>query len=134
MNGDPESIRDVAKAVEYIRGKKLPDPDIIGNAGSFFKNPVVEEKKYLDIRTRYPDMPSYKGKKGLVKIPAGWMIEQCGWKGKAHGNAAVHDNQALVLVNRGNASGQEVIELAEKVRRSVLEGFGIELEFEVNII
>ena len=127
-------IKDVAEAVAEIRDRKLPDPEVTGNAGSFFKNPVVEEKKYLDIRNRYPDMPSYKGKKGLVKIPAGWMIEQCGWKGKSLGNAGVHDKQALVLVNRGNATGQEVTELAEMVRQSVLDEFGITLEFEVNII
>ncbi|MEE4257975.1 MAG: UDP-N-acetylmuramate dehydrogenase [Bacteroidales bacterium] len=127
-------INDVAEAVATIRGQKLPDPEVAGNAGSFFKNPVVEEKKYLDIRNCYPEIPSYKGKKGLVKIPAGWLIEQCGWKGKVHGNAAVHDKQALVLVNRGNATGQEVTELAEMVRQSVLDEFGITLEFEVNII
>jgi len=127
-------INDVAEAVATIRGQKLPDPEVAGNAGSFFKNPVVEEKKYLDIRNSYPEIPSYKGKKGLVKIPAGWVIEQCGWKGKVHGNAAVHDKQALVLVNKGNATGKEVIELAREIRQSVLDEFGIELEFEVNII
>lgn len=127
-------IKDVAEAVATIRSRKLPDPEVTGNAGSFFKNPVVNEKIYREILNRYPDMPSYKGDKGMVKIPAGWMIEQCGWKGKTHGDAAVHDKQALVLVNRGNATGQEVIELAQEIRQSVLDEFGIELEFEVNVI
>ena len=124
----------MAEAVATIRGQKLPDPEVAGNAGSFFKNPVVEERKYLDIRNSYPEIPSYKGKKGLVKIPAGWLIEQCGCKGKVNGNAAVHDKQALVLVNNGNASGKEIIELAKQVRQSVLDQFGIKLEFEVNVI
>jgi UDP-N-acetylmuramate dehydrogenase len=134
IGGSLKSIADVAKAIENIRGSKLPDPQLTGNAGSFFKNPVIEENKYLDIHNRYPEMPSYKGEQGQVKIPAGWMIEQCGWKGKSLGNTAVHDKQALVLVNKGNASGQEVIELAEKIKKSVLNEFGIELEFEVNVI
>jgi len=131
--GDP-GIKDLGAAVAAIRKAKLPEPEIIGNAGSFFKNPVVPEKRFLEIRNRYPDMPSYKGNHGLVKIPAGWMIEQCGWKGRSLGNAAVHDMQALVLVNRGNATGNDVIELAQSIKNSVKEEFGIELEFEVNVL
>ena len=131
---DKPTIGDVGEAVSSIRRRKLPDPENIGNAGSFFKNPLVAEEKYADIRKRYPDAPSYKAGGGMVKIPAGWLIEQCGWKGKMHGGAGVHDKQALVLTNTGNASGKEVLELAGQIRDSVKDRFGIFLEMEVNII
>ncbi len=131
---DRPAIGDVGKAISSIRQRKLPDPENIGNAGSFFKNPLIEEKMYFEIRKRYPDMPSYKGEPGMVKVPAGWMIEQCGWKGKRHGSAGVHDKQALVLINTGNASGKEVLELAGQIMDSVNDRFGISLEMEVNVI
>lgn len=133
MGVDRPGIREVGEAVTAIRQRKLPDPEEVGNAGSFFKNPVITEKKYHEIRNRYPDMPSYKGALGLVKIPAGWMIEQCAWKGQTLGNAAVHDRQALVLVNKGNATGKEVLRLARRIKASVFDEFGIDLEMEVNV-
>lgn len=133
MGVDRPGIREVGEAVTAIRQRKLPDPEEVGNAGSFFKNPVITEKKYHEIRNRYPDMPSYKGAPGLVKIPAGWMIEQCAWKGQTLGNAAVHDRQALVLVNKGNATGKEVLRLARRIKASVFDEFGIDLEMEVNV-
>jgi len=127
-------IREVGEAVATIRQKKLPDPEEIGNAGSFFKNPVIDEQIFEEIRNRYPDMPSYKGETGMVKVPAGWMVEKCGWKGQTLGNAGVHDRQALVLVNRGDATGKEVLHLARRIKASVFDEFGIDLEMEVNII
>ncbi len=133
MGVDRPGIREVGEAVTAIRRRKLPDPEEVGNAGSFFKNPVITEKKYHEIRNRYPDMPSYKGEPGLVKVPAGWMIEQCAWKGQTLGNAAVHDRQALVLVNKGNATGKEVLRLARRIKASVFDEFGIDLEMEVNV-
>jgi len=132
-NDDP-GIEEVGTAIENIRGNKLPDPEKTGNAGSFFKNPVITEEIFEKIRNRYPEVPSYKGAPGLVKIPAGWMIEQCGWKGKEHGGAAVHDKQALVIVNKGNASGKEILRLARLIKASVFDEFGVDIEFEVNII
>ncbi len=133
MGVDRPGIREVGEAVTAIRRRKLPDPEEVGNAGSFFKNPVITEKKYHEIRNRYPDMPSYKGEPGLVKVPAGWMIEQCAWKGQTLGNAAVHDRQALVLVTKGNATGKEVLRLARRIKASVFDEFGIDLEMEVNV-
>ena len=133
IKGEP-GILDVGAAVMAIRSKKLPDPEEIGNAGSFFKNPLVSEEKYHEICDRYPGMPSYKGVPGMLKVPAGWLIEQCGWKGKVDGNAGVHDKQALVLVNKGQATGAEIFMLAQKIKTSVSDEFGIDLEMEVNII
>ncbi len=130
---DP-GIMDVGEAVSAIRQKKLPDPDEIGNSGSFFKNPLIQEEKFIEIRNRYPDMPSYKDEGGMVKIPAGWMIEHCGWKGKTLGNAGVHEQQALVLINNGEATGKEVLRLARRIKASVFDEFGIDLEIEVNVI
>lgn len=130
---DP-GIREVAEAIKSIRRSKLPDPEVIGNAGSFFKNPVISRRQFADLQMHFPDIPFYPAGDELVKVPAGWMIEQCGWKGRSVGNAAVHDRQALVLVNTGNANGMEVLELAKSIHRSVSEDFGIELETEVNII
>jgi UDP-N-acetylmuramate dehydrogenase len=132
--GREAGIREVAMAISNIRSSKLPDPEQIGNAGSFFKNPVIAIEKFDQIRNRYPETPSYKERKGFVKVPAGWLIEQCGWKGKSHGNAAVHDKQALVLVNMGGAEGKEVRRLARLVKASVFDEFGIDLEYEVIII
>ncbi len=127
------TARDVRNAVINIREAKLPDPKKEGNAGSFFMNPVVSEEKFRALLAEYPNMPHYPVEDG-VKIPAGWMIEQCGWKGKSLGNAGVHDKQALVLVNRGNATGTEILALCDAIRRDVKERFDIDIHPEVNII
>ncbi|MCR5152828.1 MAG: UDP-N-acetylmuramate dehydrogenase [Prevotella sp.] len=117
-----------------IRNAKLPDPKVLGNAGSFFMNPVVERPVFEALQSRYPDMPYYEIDDDHVKIPAGWMIEQCGWKGRDLGNAGVYDKQALVLVNRGGATGKDVINLAHAVINDVKEKFGIEIHPEVNVV
>lgn len=128
------TIQDVSKAVINIRQSKLPDPKLIGNAGSFFKNPSVPMAQFLEVQKRYPEMPNYPNG-DLVKIPAGWLIEQCGWKGKQIGNVASHQLQALVIVNAtGNATGKEIYDFSTKIIDSVKEKFGIELEREVNIV
>lgn len=128
------TIRDVSNAVISIRQSKLPDPTVIGNAGSFFKNPVIEKSVFENIKAEYPEIPGYEISSHETKVPAGWLIEQCGWKGKRFGDVGVHKNQALVLVNYGNADGEEVKKLAYKIRASVTEHFGVELTPEVNII
>jgi UDP-N-acetylmuramate dehydrogenase len=120
--------------VIHIRQSKLPDPKVIGNAGSFFKNPAVEKEKYATLQLKYPNIPSYPLNETHVKVPAGWLIEQAGWKGKDFGNYGVHDKQALVLVNRGGASGQEIFDLSTKILEDIHEKFGIELEREVNVV
>ena len=117
-----------------IRNAKLPDPKVMGNAGSFFMNPIVSREKYEQLAAQYAGMPYYVVDAEHVKIPAGWMIDQCGWKGRAMGRAGVHDKQALVLVNRGGATGQEIVALCEAVQHDVMEKFGIEIHPEVNII
>ena len=117
-----------------IRRQKLPDPDVEGNAGSFFMNPVVSRSKYEQLAEQYPDMPHYAVENDHEKIPAGWLIEQCGWKGRALGPAAVHDRQALVLVNRGGATGCDILKLCSAVRAAVSERFGIDIVPEVNIV
>lgn len=125
---------DVRQAVIEIREAKLPDVKVEGNAGSFFKNPVVSREKYEALQAEYPQMPHYNVDAEHEKIPAGWMIDQCGWKGKTLGHAGVHSKQALVLVNKGGATGSEIVELCEAVRKDVLEKFEVEIEPEVNII
>ena len=127
------SISDVRQAIIDIRNAKLPDPSVQGNAGSFFMNPVVSREKFLSIQKDYPQMPFYEVEDG-VKIPAGWMIEQCGWKGRALGRAGVHDKQALVLVNLGGATSNEIIALSDEVCKSVKDKFGIDIHPEVNFI
>ena len=117
-----------------IRNAKLPDPKVMGNAGSFFMNPIVTKEKYEQLASQYEGMPHYTVDADHEKIPAGWMIEQCGWKGRSMGRAGVHDKQALVLVNRGGATGQEIVALCETIQRDVKEKFGIEIFPEVNII
>ena len=126
-----QQLRDI---IIEIRNAKLPDPKIEGNAGSFFMNPVVTRQKYEKLAARYPQMPHYKGDYRHEKIPAGWMIEQCGWKGKSLGRAGVHDKQALVLVNRGGATGAEIVALSDAIRQDVKAKFDIDIHPEVNII
>lgn len=125
------SLNDVKNAVDKIRESKLPDPQIIKNAGSFFKNPIVENIVLDKLRNLYPNIPSYKISDSHSKLAAGWLIEKCGWKGKRIGDAAVHNKQALVLVNHGTATGKEIFMLSEKIKLSVSKKFGVELEREV---
>ncbi len=127
------TVADVRRAIIDIRNAKLPDPKVVGNAGSFFMNPVVSREKFLSIQKDYPTMPFYDVDGG-VKIPAGWLIEQCGWKGKSLGRAGVHDKQALVLVNRGGASSEEIVTLCNTICKDVHERFGIDIHPEVNFI
>lgn len=134
MNVVTPTIRDISNAVVTIRSKKLPDPKEIGNSGSFFKNPVVSRKTFEKLQKKHPNAPCYKMEDDNYKIPAGWLIEQCGFKGKRFGDAGVHEKQALVLVNYGNAKGMEILELAEKIQKTVATKFGIRLFPEVNII
>lgn len=128
------SLKDVSEAVKKIRRSKLPDPAMTGNAGSFFKNPVVSKEKFESIIFEFPDLPYYEVEEGSLKIPAGWLIETCGWKGKTMGRAGVHEGQALVLVNKGNASGVEIWHLAENIQSDVLKKFNIKLKPEVLIL
>jgi UDP-N-acetylmuramate dehydrogenase len=128
------TLKDVSDAVIAIRKSKLPDPKEIGNSGSFFKNPVVSKAQFLKIQEKHPNIPSYVVSDEEVKIPAGWLIEQAGFKGKRFGNFGVHEKQALVLVNYGNATGLEIYQLAVKIQETILQKFGITLEIEVNII
>jgi UDP-N-acetylmuramate dehydrogenase len=128
------SIRAVSDAVIRIRSSKLPDPKVIGNAGSFFKNPVVPREQFERIAAMHHGLPHYPLRDGSVKVPAGWLIERCGWKGRVVGQAGVHDRQALVLVNRGGASGDEILRLARDIQDSVRDRFGIDLVPEVNLV
>ena len=130
---DP-TIRDVYDAVIEIRSAKLPDPVKIGNAGSFFKNPIVDETEYQELRREYTQMPAFETEDHHYKIPAGWLIEQCGWKGRREGNVGCYEKQALVIVNYGGASGREVYDHAMRVKDSVKEKFNIELSTEVNVV
>ncbi|PKD45259.1 UDP-N-acetylenolpyruvoylglucosamine reductase [Rhodohalobacter barkolensis] len=128
------TIQDVFDAVVSIRRSKLPDPALIGNAGSFFKNPIVSKEVYENLKNEFSDIPSFPADQNRVKIPAGWLIEQAGWKGKKVGNVGTYKNQALVLVNHGGATGEEVYEHAMNIQESVKSLFGIELVPEVNVI
>ena len=129
-NPTAQQLRDV---IIEIRNAKLPDPKVQGNAGSFFMNPIVQKAKYEELAALYPGMPHYTIDAEHEKIPAGWMIDQCGWKGKSLGPAGVHDKQALVLVNRGGAKGQDVVRLCKAIQDDVFHKFGIEIHPEVNI-
>lgn len=128
------SIKAISEAVCSIRRSKLPDPAKIGNAGSFFKNPTVANAQYEQLRGKFPQIVGYKNSETETKLAAGWLIEQCGWKGKTIGNAGVHKNQALVIVNYGSATGNEILDLSKEIVQSVKEKFGIELQREVNIV
>lgn len=128
------SIRAISQAVINIRSSKLPDPAKIGNAGSFFKNPVVSIEKYESLKQQFPGIVAYPSSPTEMKLAAGWLIEQCGWKGQTYGDAGVHKLQALVLVNYGNAEGREIYNLSQRILDSVYEKFGVELEREVNIV
>lgn len=128
------TLANIRQTIIEIREAKLPDPKKTGNAGSFFMNPVVKKEKYTQLSSQYPDMPHYYVSETEEKIPAAWLIDQCGWKGKQVGNAGVHDKQALVLVNKGNASGKEIADLSALIQKSVQDKFGIELHPEVNFI
>jgi len=128
------SIASIRKTVIETRKSKLPDPSLIGNAGSFFKNPVVEVEFGEKLKSEYPQIPVFRDASGKSKLAAGWLIEQCGWKGKRIGDAGVHEKQALVIVNHGNATGKELLDLSEQVRKSVTDKFGILLEREVEVI
>lgn len=128
------SIRIISEAVIYIRKNKLPDPNVIGNAGSFFKNPIINKDLADKISKEHSSLTTHIQPDGQVKIPAGWLIEQCGWKGYRRGAVGVHPRQALVLVNYGGATGQEVYQLAQEIQETVFKTFGIQLTPEVNII
>jgi len=128
------TIKDVSDAVISIRKSKLPDPKEIGNSGSFFKNPVISTEQFSQLQKEYPAIPSYKISEATTKVPAGWLVEQCGFKGKRFGDAGVHEKQALVLVNYANASGLEIYNLGKSIQQTVFNKFKIDLEIEVNII
>ncbi|WP_347924613.1 UDP-N-acetylmuramate dehydrogenase [Pontimicrobium sp. SW4] len=127
------TIKDVSKAVIAIRSSKLPDPKEIGNSGSFFKNPIVSKTQFDILKQNFPEIPSYSVSAELVKIPAGWLIEQAGFKGKTFENYGVHKNQALVLVNYGNANGNDILNLSKLIQKTIKRIFDINLEAEVNI-
>ena len=131
---DEVSAQALRDTIIDIRNQKLPDPAVLGNAGSFFMNPIVSREQYELLAKEYPQMPHYFIDDDHEKIPAGWLIEQCGWKGKSLGRAGVHDKQALVLVNRGGATGNEIVTLCETIQRDVQQRFGIAIHPEVNVI
>ncbi len=128
------SIQAISQAVIHIRSSKLPDPKIIGNAGSFFKNPQITESLFKKLQEKYPGIVGYQVKEGIVKLAAGWLIEQAGWKGYRKGDAGCHEKQALVLVNHGHSSGQEIYNLSTEIMISIKEKFNVDLEREVNIL
>ena len=130
---NPSAI-DISEAVMAIRRHKLPDPAVMGNAGSFFKNPVVSAAQRDALLLAYPQLVSYEQANGSVKLAAGWLIDQCGWKGRSLGAAGVHDRQALVLVNRGGATGEELVQLAERIQTDVALRFGVNLEIEPVVV
>ncbi|GAB1414669.1 UDP-N-acetylmuramate dehydrogenase [Paludibacter sp.] len=128
------NLRNIRQTVIEIRESKLPDPRVIGNAGSFFMNPIVSSEKFIELYSIYPNMPHYHISEEEKKIPAAWLIDQCGWKGRSHKRAGVYEKQALVLVNLGGAKGKDIAELSRKIQMSVEDKFGITLKPEVNFI
>jgi UDP-N-acetylmuramate dehydrogenase len=128
------TLQAVRDAVISIRRQKLPDPEELGNAGSFFMNPVIPIAQFEELKKKYPEIPSYPAGEELIKVPAGWLIEQCGFKGKSHGQVGVYEKQALVLVNLGEAKGHEIALVAESIRTAVKEQFGIEIVPEVKYV
>ena len=128
------TIKDISKVVSDIRVSKLPDPSTIGNAGSFFKNPVISKDKFVKIQSSFPDTVHYCLPNSTIKLAAGWLIEQCGWKGKKIGETGTWKNQALVLVNHGNATGSAIYDLSSAIIEDVKNKFGVVLEREVNMI
>lgn len=128
------TIQDISNAVISIRQSKLPDPKVIGNSGSFFKNPIISAKEFVELERNFPNVPSYKISDEAIKIPAGWLIEQAGFKGKRFKDYGVHNKQALVLVNYGNATGNEILNLAQLIQSTIKRLFNINIEMEVNII
>lgn len=134
LGGEEISVKKIREAVCNIRRRKLPDPDEIGNSGSFFKNPIIPAYQFKMLKVAFPDIVSYRVNEDSVKLAAGWLIDQNGWKGYRSGDAGVHANQALVLVNYGNAKGEEILNLSNQIKASVFGKFGVEIEPEVNII
>lgn len=134
LKGKDITLQTIRNVIISIREAKLPDTKVFGNAGSFFMNPYIDNSRLNEIKQEYPTVPFYDCGNNKVKIPAAWLIEQCGWKGKALGNAAVHDKQPLVIINKGKATGEEIALLAEQIQSSVLNRFGIKLQPEVNYI
>lgn len=132
--GDEPTAQQLRDTIIGIRRQKLPDHHVLGNAGSFFVNPVVSGEKAAALQADYPQMPSYPLADGRVKVPAAWLIDQCGWKGRSMGPAAVHDKQALVLVNKGGATGADIMALCNAIRHDVVQRFGIDIQPEVNIV
>ncbi|GAA4835563.1 UDP-N-acetylmuramate dehydrogenase [Algivirga pacifica] len=128
------TVKDISDAVIAIRESKLPDPKEVGNCGSFFKNPEIPQAQYDTLKAEYPAIPGYPTTEGMIKVPAGWLIEQCGWKGKQVGNVGTYPKQALVLINCGGASGEEAYALALEIKASVMEKFGVSITPEVNIL
>jgi UDP-N-acetylmuramate dehydrogenase len=128
------TLKDVSNAVIYIRQSKLPDPKELGNSGSFFKNPILLKTDFEKIHQQFPDMKYYEVSETDVKVPAGWLIEQAGFKGKRFGDAGIHKNQALVLVNYGNATGKEILDVSKNIQETIFKTFGIHIEAEVNVI
>lgn len=133
-NIEHPTLQAIADAVISIRQSKLPDPKEIGNSGSFFKNPVIDLNSFQILQKEYPEIPHYIVSENEIKIPAGWLIEQCEFKGKRYGDAGVHTKQALVLVNYGNATGKEIYNLAQNIQQKVRDKFNISLEIEVNVV
>ncbi len=132
-NIETPTLKNISDAVIAIRQRKLPDPKEIGNSGSFFKNPLIDQNSFKILQKKYPEIPHYIVSENEIKIPAGWLIEQCGFKGKRFGDAGVHKKQALVLVNYNHATGQEIYTLAQNIQQKVKENFNIDLDIEVNI-
>ena len=131
MKANPKNI---AEAVINIRSRKLPDPKVLGNSGSFFKNPIIETTQFEELKKEFPELVGYKINETKTKIAAGWLIDNAGLKGYRKGDAGVHKNQALVLVNYGKATGLEIINLAKEIQEIVKEKYGIQIEPEVNIL